>query len=84
MKIPSIITAVTGLALIGSMALVPGNLTAQEPHPRIHQAICQLEAAKQTLQQHTAHDFHGHRVAAIGKIDEAINQLHIGLQQAGR
>jgi hypothetical protein len=38
----------------------------------------QLEAAKDSL-QHAAHDFGGHREAAIKSIDEALNQLNQAL-----
>jgi hypothetical protein len=49
-------------------------VTAREPHPEIMAGIRSLERAKAHL-EHAAHDFHGHRVAAIGAINAAIAQL---------
>jgi len=57
----------------------PAVATAQEPHPEINRAIAALERAKFHL-QHAAHDFGGHRVAAIGAIDRALVQLRLALQ----
>jgi hypothetical protein len=50
-----------------------------EPHPEINRAILALEAAKVHLRR-AAHDFGGHRVAAIAAIDRALNQLRLALQ----
>lgn len=44
------------------------------PHPEIRDAIAALRNAREHL-NHAAHDFGGHRVEAIGAIDEAIRQL---------
>ena len=51
----------------------------REPHPEIRKAIGSLERAKYDL-QHAAHDFGGHRVAAIAACDNAIAQLRLALQ----
>ena len=45
-----------------------------EPHPEIRDAIAALRNAREHL-NHAAHDFGGHRVEAIGAIDQAIRQL---------
>jgi len=50
-----------------------------EPHPEINRAIVALETAKFHLQR-AAHDFGGHRVAAIAAIDRALRQLRLALQ----
>ena len=47
-------------------------------HPQIQQAIGALQRAKEHLQA-AAHDFGGHRAAAIRAVDEAIGQLEICL-----
>jgi len=52
---------------------------AREPHPEIRRAITALEKAKYDM-QHAAHDFGGHRVAAIAACDNAIAQLRLALQ----
>ncbi len=51
----------------------------REPHPEIRKAIAALERAKYDM-QHAAHDFGGHRVAAIAACDNAIAQLRLALQ----
>jgi hypothetical protein len=52
---------------------------AVEPHPEINRAIVALEKARFHLKR-AAHDFGGHRVAAIVAIDAALEQLHLALQ----
>jgi hypothetical protein len=58
-------------ALIGTMAFTPISL---EPHPHLRGAINELQAARKELQT-AAHDFGGHRAAAIRAVDAAIVQL---------
>lgn len=50
-----------------------------EPHPEIMSAIRALQAARDHL-EHAAHDYHGHRVEAIGAIDAALKQLHVCME----
>ena len=45
-----------------------------ERHPKIRQAIRALERAKGDL-QNAAHDFHGHREAALDATNRALSQL---------
>jgi hypothetical protein len=52
---------------------------APEPHPEIREAIASLQRARDHL-EHAAHDFGGHRVEAIGAIDNAIAQLRTCLK----
>jgi hypothetical protein len=52
---------------------------ANERHPKIHQAIAALEAAKVDMQR-ADHDFGGHRKAALEECDKAIGQLRLALQ----
>jgi hypothetical protein len=59
--------------LTGTMAFAPATL---EPHPHIRSAVVELEAARQELKT-AAHDFGGHRVAAMKAIDGAIRQLKL-------
>jgi hypothetical protein len=59
--------------LAGTMAFTPATL---EPHPHIHGAVVELEAARQELKT-AAHDFGGHRVEAMKAIDAAIRQLRL-------
>ena len=57
----------------------PTVVLPAEPHPEINSAIVALERAKFHL-MHAAHDFGGHRVAAIAAIDRALRQLRLALQ----
>lgn len=50
----------------------------QERHPHIRAAIAELQTAKEELRT-AAHDFCGHRVEAIEKTDQALNQLRAAL-----
>lgn len=50
-----------------------------ERHPEIRAAIRALERAKEHLQR-AAHDFGGHRVAALESVDRALEQLKLALQ----
>ncbi|HET7789721.1 MAG TPA: hypothetical protein VFK78_02905 [Gemmatimonadales bacterium] len=56
-----------------------GRAVAPEPHPEIRAAIDALERARLHLKS-AAHDFGGHRVAAIAAIDRALIQLRLALQ----
>jgi hypothetical protein len=51
----------------------------KEPHPHIHAAIHELKEAKKELQT-AAHDFGGHRAAAVKACDEAVTQLETALK----
>jgi F0F1-type ATP synthase membrane subunit b/b' len=70
-----------GLAVAAGLWLaVPSAMAkTKERHPKIHAAITALEAAKTDMQA-AAHDFGGHRVAALASCDEAIKQLQLALQ----
>ena len=50
-----------------------------EPHPRIYAAINALGAAEGDL-QNAAHDYCGHRVAALGAVQNALAQLKLAIQ----
>jgi len=68
--------AITYLAVfvLGAVLSLGGTLYAFERHPHIRTAMRELEAAKQELRT-AAHDFGGHREAAIGALNAAHNQL---------
>jgi len=84
---------VTGFLITSSLfAQTPppaSNPTAQAPmkergenperHPEIHRALRKLRAAKEDLEK-AAHDYAGHRVAAIQAIDQGIKELEAALQ----
>ena len=55
-------------------AAEPEAAGGAEPHPNIYRAINALGAAEGDL-QNPAHDFCGHRVAALGDVHSALAQL---------
>jgi hypothetical protein len=57
---------------------------AREEHPVIEESIRQLEHVKDELEHKAAHDFKGHRVAAIKHVDQAVNELHLALESDKR
>lgn len=57
----------------------PVKTEPREQHAEIRKAITALERAKYDM-QHAAHDFGGHRVAALAACDNAIAQLRLALQ----
>ena len=65
-------TLVAGILLFGlSSFAAPKH---RENHRKIHRAMMILNRAKRVL-QHAAHDFKGHRVAAIHDIEQAQGEL---------
>ena len=68
---------------LGGLGLMPDSGAEAggkgQRHPHIHQAIKALESAKKELKT-AAHDFGGHRVAALAAVDSAIMQLRICLK----
>jgi hypothetical protein len=55
-----------------------GYMEGRELHPKIREAVNALERARNDL-QHAAHDFHGHREAALDATDRALTQLRAAL-----
>jgi len=49
------------------------------PHPLIHRAITALENARADLQD-AAHDYCGHRAAALESVNHALEQLHRAIE----
>jgi hypothetical protein len=78
--------ALSGLAFYANTSAVAQTTTNTPPpvvthvrHPAIHAAIRALEKAKIDLKS-AAHDFGGHREAALEACDNAIAQLKLALQ----
>jgi len=82
---------VTSAAFLGTSAVTQAATTAgtpttqpqthpkEEKHPEIRAALKGLRESKKHLEE-AAHDFDGHRVAAIKAVDEAIKQCEECLQ----
>ncbi len=54
----------------------PANTEPQERHPRIHAAINELRDANEYM-RNAAHDFCGHKAAAMRATEGAIRQLEL-------
>jgi len=67
----------------GPAASAPVPATARPAHhdrnPEVHKAMRKLRGAKQELEK-AAHDYAGHRVAAIGYINQALVELRAALE----
>jgi predicted lipoprotein len=66
-------------ALYAQNAPAPATQQKMQCCPEIHKAIRQLRQAKQDLEK-AAHDYCGHRVAAIQAIDQALHELEEALK----
>jgi hypothetical protein len=55
------------------------SATGGERHPNIYRAINALGAAEGDL-QNAAHDYCGHRVEALGAVQNALSQLKLAIQ----
>ncbi len=78
--------------LIAGFIVVPGVAQSRPPagqtpttqpgrrerHPHMRAALRELRAAHKQLGE-SAHDYGGHRVAALASVDEAIKQIEDGL-----
>jgi hypothetical protein len=62
------------MGLIGTSR--PANTEPQERHPRIHQAMEALREA-QDYMKNAAHDFCGHKAAAMRATENAMTQLRL-------
>jgi hypothetical protein len=83
----SLVLAIPSLTLGQAAQSAPGGQQATKPakksgeqHPEIREAMGQLRHAKETLAKDAARDFEGHRKAAIGHINQALEELQKALQ----
>jgi hypothetical protein len=67
-------SAITSFASSGNTSAIPMD----DDHPEIHHALHSLHDARDAL-SNAAHDYHGHRDAAIGQVDSAIHECEICL-----
>jgi hypothetical protein len=72
------------VVLLAAGMLLPAAVQARRPeaHPRIHHALYELREARGELSS-AAHDFGGHRKAALKDINAAIGQLEKALKHTG-
>ena len=71
-------TLLAGVTIAG-VTTVTSIAEAEERHPEIHRAIAALQRAKEYM-EHAAHDFGGHRAAALEDCEHAVRQLQLALQ----
>jgi hypothetical protein len=62
-------------------ATVTSPAPVPPPHPEIDDAVRLLNQAQNRL-NHAAHDFGGHRVAAMDHISKALDELHKAIDYA--
>ena len=72
-----------GISMTGSVAQAAGTTTqpanpGHERHPEIHIAIRHLEEAKRNL-ENAAHDYDGHRAAALKATEDALTECRAAL-----
>ncbi len=70
-------------AIIGAFCFGNSLRLGDEKHPFMHAAKKNLEQAKKDLEA-AANDFGGHRVKAIGLIDQAIGEIKEGIAVADK
>jgi len=63
----------------GAPGAAPAPAMHRERHPEMRRALRELQAAKRDL-EHAAHDFNGHRAAALNHTNEAISEVEAGLK----
>lgn len=68
------------LLMVTFVAVLSPSAPAFEPHPEIRAALEGLRSAKAHLES-AKHDFHGHRVAALKHVDEAIAEAEICMHE---
>ncbi len=61
-----------------SAAYVQAQPARPERHPHMRTALRQLRGARKQLAE-SAHDYGGHRVTALGEVDQAIQEIEQGL-----
>jgi len=76
-SITLLLAALLSVVLFYSVTTLAQSGT-HERHPKIHHAIVALEAAQAELKS-AAHDFGGHREAALKECNSAIVQLKLAL-----
>ena len=69
----------TRLAALLAVGLTAPVMARAEPHPAIHQGLRAVDHAIAVLRR-GAHDFHGHRVAALRALGAARQQLIMALR----
>ncbi len=71
--------AVSALAVTMAAGIFIGEALAAQPH--MHAALDDLRAARSELNAAT-HNKGGHRVTAIGLVDQAIHEVEQGMEDA--
>jgi hypothetical protein len=75
----SILTIIPIAFAQDTLAQEPMHSMHHERHPEMVSALQELRAAKRDL-EHGAHDFKGHRVAALQHTDAAISEVLAALE----
>jgi hypothetical protein len=70
------------LAAVAAGLVLSGTALGGKPHPHIHRALFELREARTELKE-AAHNFGGHRKAALRDVDAAIAQLEKAMEFSG-
>ncbi|MGO8968966.1 MAG: hypothetical protein ACLQDQ_05280 [Myxococcaceae bacterium] len=76
---PLLLTMALGFAFLPATAGAETTAEERAAHPRIAQAVDDLDAAIQYMQA-APHDFGGHKAGAINASKQALQQLHLALK----
>ena len=76
------VVGATGVAQAQGRTMVAGY-QRHDRHPEIMKAIRNLQRTRDNLAA-AAHDYGGHRTAAVHHVDEALAELRLALQYTGR
>jgi hypothetical protein len=89
-KMKRTIAALAGASIVAVALALPAISFAQTSEklhmqrvynfPEMRAARQKLKEAKEILESKAAKDFHGHKAAAIKHIDEAIQEINLGIQ----
>jgi len=82
-----VLVGVLGLGVAGGSAITSlayGNSSAiamdEDHHPEIHHAMHALHEARDALVS-AAHDYHGHRQAAVDHVDAALHECQVCIDE---
>lgn len=80
MKKIGLLTLVILVTILMTMAFTASAAPVPPPHPRVHEAIDAMRAARDHMANADG-EFHGHRAKAIEHLDAAIHEAEICLQE---
>jgi hypothetical protein len=88
------IASLVGALMVGAALALPAVSLAQPARgelarqralnfPEMHEVRHKLNEARRLLKQRAAHDFHGHKTKALNHIEQAIQEINLGIESDG-